>query len=268
MGRGRVPDASRNSSPSCRETSPKERTSALTEAEGTDLATILVDWQRTSGENLAARDGPEAGGFAGTGAQVAKNWQFRPQSRQEVDVSSLLSKKWLNFGNAFTFWTMKQRAGVVGASGGYELLKALQPIRQTGVHVHLIGHSFGGKLVTASLTGPGGAPNHADSLVILQGAFSQFAFATAAQIKALGVSVDKNGLYVAVLSGNLVTGPIVATHTTADLPNRLLYPAGVALANDVTESVTAPRTVPRRERSGAADDRANLSDRRSVICPE
>lgn len=219
----------------------KERTSALTGADAAELATTLVQWQRASGEDLAASDGPEAGGFAGSGEQVAKNWQFRPESRQEFDLSSLLSKKWLNFGNAFTFWTMKQRAGVVGASGGYELLKALQPARESGVHVHLIGHSFGGKLLTASLTGSGRAPNHADSLIILQGAFSQFAFATADQIKALGVSVEKDGLYVNVLRGSLVSGPIVATHTTADLPNRLLYPAGVALTNDVTERATASR---------------------------
>jgi hypothetical protein len=159
-----------------------------------------------------------------------------------VALRAAFSKTWLNFGNAFTFWTMKQRAGVVGSTGLYAIVKALQPLRARKVRLHLIGHSFGGKLVTASLTGAAGsAPNHADSLVILQGAFSQFAFATKEQIQAAGVRVDRGGLYRDALLSSLVTGPIVATHSTADAPNRLLYPLGVALVGDVTEAARAPR---------------------------
>ena len=109
------------------------------------------------------------------------------------------------------------------------------------MRLHLIGHSFGGKLVTASLTGTGSAPNRADTLVILQGAFSQFAFATRDEIRAAGVSVDQGGLYRDVLASRLVSSPIVVTYSTADLPNRLLYPAGVTLVNDVTEVSRSPR---------------------------
>lgn len=211
----------------------KERVSSLSNAESDEIARVLVEWQRATDAGAPVSEGPERAIFSGTAEQMAQAWRERPEPRQEAGFA--LPKKWLNFGNAFTFWTMKERAGVVGSRGLYEVVKALQPARDRGVRVHLIGHSFGGKLVTASLVGSGGTRNHVDSLIILQGAFSQFAFATNDQIRALGVSVDRSGLYVDVLSSNLVSGPIVVTRSAADVPNRFLYPAGVALVNDVTE---------------------------------
>lgn len=218
----------------------RERTANLSEAEAEELVGTLVNWR---GAIDAAGEAAEPGAFAGTAHDIALAWSQRPESRSEFSVGGVFSsKKWLNFGNAFTFWTMKQRAGVVGSTGLYAIVKALQPLRAQKVRVHLIGHSFGGKLVTASLTGSAGsAPNHADSLVILQGAFSQFAFATKEQILAAGIRVDRGGLYRDALLSSLVTGPIVATHSSADAPNRLLYPLGVALVGDVTEASRAPR---------------------------
>jgi hypothetical protein len=55
------------------------------------------------------------------------------------------------------------------------------------------------------------------------------------------VAIDRGGIYRDVLASSLVAGPIVVTYSSADLPNRVLYPAGVALVNDVTEAARAPR---------------------------
>jgi hypothetical protein len=221
----------------------QERTASLSNAETEELAAILIRWRDASGPSAAGvAEAGEAMTFAGTPQQIAQRWRDRPTPTHATELSlpAFSAKKWLNFGNAFTFWTMKERAGVVGSRGLYEVLKALQPQRNR-LKIHLIGHSFGGKLLSASLTGTGGPANHVDSLVILQGAFSHFAFASREEIGLAGVTVGRDGLYRSVLLSRLVTGPIVVTHSTADAPNRLLYPAGVALVNDVTEAAHAPR---------------------------
>jgi hypothetical protein len=221
----------------------QERTASLSNAESEELVGIVIRWRDASGPSAAAvSEAGEAMTFAGTPQQIAQRWRDRPNPTHATELSlpAFSVKKWLNFGNAFTFWTMKERAGVVGSRGLYEVLKALQPHRNR-IKIHLIGHSFGGKLLSASLTGTGGPANHADSLVVLQGAFSHFAFASREEIVRAGVSVDRHGLYRDVLASGLVTGPIVVTHSTADSANRLLYPAGVALVKDVTEAARAPR---------------------------
>jgi hypothetical protein len=220
----------------------RERTGSLSDPDAETLAAILVRWRSASGQTSALGEGAEPAAFSGSAKEIASRWRNRPEVRAELSLPGVFSpKKWLNFGNAFTFWMMKERAGTVGAIGLHDVIKALQPLRGPNRRVHLIGHSFGGKVVTASLTGTGGPANRVDTLVILQGAFSQFAFATRDEIRTAGVSVDRDGLYRAVLGSRLVSSPIIVTYSSADLPNRVLYPAGVALVNDVTEAARAPR---------------------------
>jgi hypothetical protein len=222
----------------------QERTSSLANAEAEELAALLMRWRDASGPSPLSGEAGEPVLFTGSPQQVAQRWRDRPADPRTAELSlpGLPSPRgWLNFGNAFTFWTMKERAGVVGSRGVYEVLRALQPLRDKRIKIHLIGHSFGGKLVSASLTGTSGPGNRVDSLIILQGAFSHFAFANREDIGRAGVAVDRDGLYRGILASSLVTGPVVVTHSSADTPNRLLYPAGVALVNDVTEAARAPR---------------------------
>ena len=78
---------------------------------------------------------------------------------------------------------MKERARQFGESGGFELLTALQRAASAERHVrfHLMGHSFGARLVAYSLSGlppaATGAKSPVKTLYLIQGAFSHFAFA-------------------------------------------------------------------------------------------
>lgn len=79
-----------------------------------------------------------------------------------------------------TYWTMKERGGVVGQVGLGPLLGQLHQ-RQPHLRLHLIGHSFGARLVSYALkaltpNGAGGV-SPVKQLVLMQGAFSHFAFA-------------------------------------------------------------------------------------------
>lgn len=57
-----------------------------------------------------------------------------------------------NLLNYTTYYQMKERAGLVGANGVNPILRALKA-DNAGLKVHLIGHSFGGRLVTAAVAG-------------------------------------------------------------------------------------------------------------------
>ena len=208
---------------------------ALTTAESTDLAATLARWRDAETPPDAAGEGPVDDPFAGDPADVAARW-----TRAELETSEnerFRPTDWLGFANAFTFWTMKDRAGVVGSRGVFDLVRRLQPLRQRGVRVHLVGHSFGSKLVSAALTGHGGrgAPNVVDSLVLLQGALTHFAFATADEITRVGVATPRGGLYAPIVTERLVTGVVAATYSTYDDKNRYYYPAAVRLSDDFLE---------------------------------
>ncbi|MGE4178191.1 MAG: S8 family serine peptidase [Limisphaerales bacterium] len=125
-----------------------------------------------------------------------------------------------NLLNYTTYYQMKERAGKVGASGVNPVLRTIQRIRPD-LRVHLVGHSFGGRLVTAAVAAGG---IRVATMSLLQAAFSQ-----------LGFSPDWNGQGVAgafrgVIDRKSVVGPIVVTHSSHDTAVGRAYPMASLLA--------------------------------------
>jgi len=115
-----------------------------------------------------------------------------------------------NLLNYVTYYQMKDRAGVVGRAG---VNQALQRLRADvpSVRIHLVGHSFGCRVVTAAVTGPTPAPNgFVNSMTLLQGAFSHYSFSSALD------DSKKPGFYRNLVTEHRVSGPIIITHTRAD----------------------------------------------------
>ena len=118
--------------------------------------------------------------------------------------------------HALSFWLMKRRAGQVGERLGRELLApASTALGARAPRVHLIGHSFGAKLVTSAVLG-GVRP---ETLVLLQAAFSAFAFAEDVP------GTKRPGFYRPVLAERMVAGRIVALRSDHDRALSRLYPA-------------------------------------------
>jgi len=140
--------------------------------------------------------------------------------------------------HALSFWVMKRRAGDVGERIAREHLAALWRPRPGAPRVHLVGHSFGAKLVTSMVLG-GVTPA---SLTLLLGAFSAFAFA--AEIPGL----DRPGFYHRVLAERCVSGPIVVLHSEHDTALATLYRA-IAGSGEVGRG---PRLAPNSKRGAAA----------------
>jgi hypothetical protein len=133
-----------------------------------------------------------------------------------------------------SYTTMKARAGTVGRNGLGPLLAALHA-RSPAVRVHLIGHSFGGRLVSFALSGVGApAASPIASLLLLQGAFSHWSFAHA-QDNPFGSPGALNAY------ADRVHGPLVATHTIYDWAVGVWYPKASFLAQQDTSAVVAGR---------------------------
>jgi hypothetical protein len=117
------------------------------------------------------------------------------------------------FLNQLTYYEMKKRSGIVGLSLADAVLAKLTPARP--IRLHLVGHSFGGRLVTAAANQlvPAGKLE-LFSLTILQGAYSHNALA--GQVKP-GLA----GAFPSVVGKP--TGPIAITHTHNDLACTIAY---------------------------------------------
>ena len=128
-----------------------------------------------------------------------------------------------NLLNYSTYYLMKDRAAAVGRGGVNGVLRKMKAVRPD-LRVHLVGHSFGGRLVTALAEGPAGqAPMTVDTLTLLQAAFSHNGFAA----KFDGA---RDGAFRAVVTGHRVTGPIVVTHSRNDRAVGVAYPLASRIA--------------------------------------
>jgi hypothetical protein len=130
--------------------------------------------------------------------------------------------------NFATYYAMKSRAGVVGKTGTSSVLGRVR-VKYPELPVHLVGHSFGGRLVTATAaTLP--AKDARLSLVLLQAAFSHNGLASRFDGK-------HDGAFRTVLGGRRVNGPTVITHTKNDQAVGVAYPLASRIARDKSASL-------------------------------
>ena len=133
-----------------------------------------------------------------------------------------------------SYYEMKNRAGVVGQNGLGPLLAGL-----TGPsgppRIHLMGHSFGARLVSYSLAGlradQTGAASPVKSLTLIQGAFSHFTFGSS-------LMFDPSRAGGLAGAGSRVDGPLLATFSSADRAVGWWYPTASMLAGQDSESAT------------------------------
>jgi hypothetical protein len=126
--------------------------------------------------------------------------------------------------NTTTFYSMKERAGNVGARGVAALLGTVAAARPD-IRVHLAGHSFGARVVTAATAA---TDTTISSVSLLQGAYSHRGLAAADP--ALGMPA---GAFRRALTGGQLHGPMIVTHTHNDLAVGLAYALASRLAHQI-----------------------------------
>lgn len=133
------------------------------------------------------------------------------------------------FLNQLTYFEMKKRAGVVGNGLASSVLTKIDA-GDTSVRLHLVGHSFGARLVTAAAAAlpKEDLPMDFFSLTLLQGAFSHNALAAHFGSGLVGAFPGVVGR---------PTGPIAMTHTHNDLACTLAYALASRLSWDRATSI-------------------------------
>lgn len=123
-----------------------------------------------------------------------------------------------------TYYAMKRRAGTVGERGLGRVIGQLAE-RADEVRVHLVGHSFGARLVSFALRGLPEGVRTVKSVTLLQGAFSHYAFAS---------RLPHDARAGGVLQGqhNRVDGPLVCCYSRHDSALSTMYPLASRMAGD------------------------------------
>ena len=182
---------------------------------GSDILTRLKD-PLAGEDDLVA---PEAG----TGRATSMGGiSLRPPSDGEAaglgDFLNGIKQGARNLLNFTTYYTMKKRAGTVGGNGVNALLRALRE-KKGDLKIHLIGHSFGGRLVTSAVNGAAGRDQlKVNTMTLLQAAFSHNGFSDDYDGK------GARGFFHGVVQNGNVTGPILISHSVHDKAVGIAYP--------------------------------------------
>jgi hypothetical protein len=156
-------------------------------------------------------------GGAGLGDQLGKLWQGAKEALRGL-----------------SYWQMKNRAGVVGQRGVGPLIGRIAT-EFPALRIHLVGHSFGARVVSFALAGlPARDPSQVKSVTLLEGAFSRFAFTD----KLPWNPVPPNG----ALAGQLerVDGPFTVCYSSHDMALSLSYPLASAASGDDSAGIDDP----------------------------
>lgn len=151
---------------------------------------------------------------------IARAQSINPQQRGRYQGGVWAIDRLFNF---FTYYEMKARAGLIGRALADQLLPQLHNAPAVE-RIHLIGHSFGARLVTAACHHAGDSAK-LRSLVLLQGAFSH---------NGLSGAGGFTGAY------RKVSGPTLITHTHRDRALTLFYPIASLQSGDTSRRLGGP----------------------------
>ncbi|MDQ4038490.1 MAG: hypothetical protein M3313_09110 [Actinomycetota bacterium] len=142
-----------------------------------------------------------------------------------LDGARAAARRLLNYA---TYYVMKDRAGLVGR-GLVPVLEQLNSERPD-MQMHLVGHSFGGRLVTSTTATWDNARTAIASLCLLQAAFSHNGFAQR-------WDGTHDGAFRGVILNHRVSGPVMITCTKNDRAVGLAYPIASRIARQAAAAL-------------------------------
>lgn len=149
------------------------------------------------------------------------------------DVAGGIKAGFLQLLNLTTYYVMKGRAGDVGEKGLAPLIVRVRDANP-GLRIHLMGHSFGCRLIASALNAlPDGDKYRPDTVFLLQGAFSHNGFAMAGDRTERGAFRD-------AIEHQRVRGPILISHSRNDKAVGIAYPLASRLSGVNAASVGGP----------------------------
>jgi hypothetical protein len=176
----------------------------------------------------AAPPGADQEGFD-PAAMIAQSKQAAgaaPSAPKLLGIGDTIGGIFLSPLRQLSFWKMKDRARAFGESGAHELLARLEIVAPKA-RFHLMGHSFGCIVASATVAGPAGQPDlprPVDSLFLVQGALSLWSYADD-----IPSATGTAGYFHRIVEHGLVRGPIVTTRSTHDTAVGRFYPLGAQI---------------------------------------
>jgi pimeloyl-ACP methyl ester carboxylesterase len=147
----------------------------------------------------------------------------------ELSLSGMkaAARRLLNYG---TYYQMKERAGTVGRAGVNDVLRTVKQ-SHPNVRIHLIGHSFGGRLVTAAAAGPDDkSPVGISTMTLLQAAYSHNGMAQK-------YDGTHDGVFRRIVADQIISGPTMITCTPNDIAVGQAYPIASRIANQAASAL-------------------------------
>jgi hypothetical protein len=208
----------------------------MTDAEGIKLARLIAPLYATS------EDPTEPDGAPPTPEQLVRFWETAVMDAKAGLVEPGIGPasptiKALPFGlpdprdvvRVFTVWKMKDRAGKVGSTGVSNLLRDLISAAPAA-KVHLIGHSFGCKLLLSAIAVGSELARPVTSVLLLQPAVSCYCFSS--NVAGRGFPGGYRPTLVRIAQ------PILATFSSHDLPLTRVYHLALRRQADLGDTRT------------------------------
>lgn len=192
---------------------------------------LTVIWEQLPAAGGGGPASTDTGGFVDDGGPAGPG----PETAGFLDLVKKLDPRQLI--RAATVLLMKDRAGRVGARGVHDLLGRLVAATPD-VRVHLIGHSYGCKVVLSALCAGDPPSRPVDSVLLLEPALSALAFATDVD------GTGRPGGYRSALERS--RQPILTTFSRHDVPLTKFFHLAVRRASDLGEAVIAGTPLPSR----------------------
>jgi hypothetical protein len=182
----------------------------------------------------------------GQAGETAAPGNDRESFDPEAAYQAARDEEVLSFGGGFdlggllsplrqlSFWKMKDRARRFGENGGTKLLAQMQTTAPQ-VRFHLMGHSFGCIVISATLAGANGQGSitrPVDSVALVQGALSIWAYCAD-----IPHAPGKPGYFHSIVRDGRVRGVFLTTQSEHDRAVGTFYPIGAGLKKQVAMPV-------------------------------
>jgi hypothetical protein len=180
----------------------------------------------------------------GSGGPANAPGSDREQFDPEAAYQSALENSEVSFGSFglgpvlgilqnLSFFKMKDRARMVGETSVHTLLASLQRVaKESGrdVRFHLMGHSFGCIVMSATLAGP---PDHETAMPVHSAFLAQGAVSFWSYCSDIPHAKGNPGYFRRIIDAKRVSGAIVTTQSKHDSAVCKAYPAACFVRGDV-----------------------------------
>lgn len=193
------------------------------------LATVTPD-QLCKGlmSNTVTVSAPAGSGASAIATPTTRGGAAPAASGQAANVGEKVVGFVPTFLNLTTFLLMFHRCGTVGEKGMSAAVRKVKAAAASA-KIHLVGHSLGGRAVTACAKALLDAPPiQIETMMLLEAAYSHFGLSPEAT--AASPIAHPRGHFRDVIEKKVVKGPILATHSERDLVVALAYTPMAAIS--------------------------------------